>query len=343
MIQLMGRLEDGGTTDIGGTKFSNDDLSGMFAKGGAIEHGLMEGDSIAEIKGSLILIQNRKQELFLLDIEKGNRKPISITEWIKMADGGYMAKGGAIDEKFTFFGTSENGWYVKDKEKNKFINPIGKKVWESKEDAIKDIKKEKFSYADGGYMAKGGEIKVGDKVRSTTFNGIEGEVKSKQKGMLFIQKEDGTHDVLRIDEVEKMAKGGKTTFKDKVKSISKSLVKRKKVSPSVQKDYGKTYSKDEAIDSAKRIVGAMRKKEMMGKGGKLIVNGDDFSFLLNMTDKELSKRLDLVREQQNINGKQYFNALSRKESTKKIEDSRINLDNQERAIIEARIKSKKKR
>jgi hypothetical protein len=62
----------------------------------------------------------------------------------------------------------------------------------------------------------------------------------------------------------KMGMGGKTTFKDKVKAISNKL-EGKKVSPSVQKDYGKTYSKDEAIDSAKRIAGAMRKKEMMKK------------------------------------------------------------------------------
>jgi hypothetical protein len=63
---------------------------------------------------------------------------------------------------------------------------------------------------------------------------------------------------------EKFAKGG-ITFKDKVKSISKSLMKRKKVSPSVQKDYGKTYSKKEALESAKRIAGAMRAKELKMK------------------------------------------------------------------------------
>jgi hypothetical protein len=62
----------------------------------------------------------------------------------------------------------------------------------------------------------------------------------------------------------KMARGG-VTFDDKVKSISESLFKRKKVSPSVQKDYGKTYSKKEAIESAKRIAGAMRKKETSKK------------------------------------------------------------------------------
>jgi hypothetical protein len=65
---------------------------------------------------------------------------------------------------------------------------------------------------------------------------------------------------------DKMAKGG-VTFDDKVKSISKSLLKRKKVSPKVQKDYGKTYDKKESIESAKRIAGALRKKEMVKKKG----------------------------------------------------------------------------
>ena len=61
-----------------------------------------------------------------------------------------------------------------------------------------------------------------------------------------------------------MAKGG-VTFDEKVSSISKSLLKRKKVSPSVQKDYGKTYNKSEAKDSAKRIVGSMTKMERAKK------------------------------------------------------------------------------
>jgi hypothetical protein len=60
-----------------------------------------------------------------------------------------------------------------------------------------------------------------------------------------------------------MAMGGKVKFADKVKSIKSSLLKRKKVSPKVQKDYGKTYSPKEAEESAKRIVGAMTAKERL--------------------------------------------------------------------------------
>jgi hypothetical protein len=66
-----------------------------------------------------------------------------------------------------------------------------------------------------------------------------------------------------IEDKEKMAMGGKVKFADKVKSIKKSLLERKKVSPKVQKDYGKTYSPKEAEESAKRIVGAMTAKERL--------------------------------------------------------------------------------
>lgn len=70
----------------------------------------------------------------------------------------------------------------------------------------------------------------------------------------------------------KMAKGGvvkkpmrRTTFKEKVEAIKSKLLKNKKVPKAVQKDYGKTFSPSEAEDSAKRIAGAMRKKELAGK------------------------------------------------------------------------------
>lgn len=66
------------------------------------------------------------------------------------------------------------------------------------------------------------------------------------------------------------AKGGKVTFDDKVQAVKKSLLKRKKVSPKVQKDYGKTYSPKEAEQSAKRIVGAMTAKERLMKTVKKV-------------------------------------------------------------------------
>lgn len=68
---------------------------------------------------------------------------------------------------------------------------------------------------------------------------------------------------LEIYEIkDKMVKGGKVKFEDKVKAIKASLLKTKKVPKKVQKDYGKTYNAKEAEQAAKRIAGAMRKKEM---------------------------------------------------------------------------------
>jgi hypothetical protein len=78
-----------------------------------------------------------------------------------------------------------------------------------------------------------------------------------------------------------------------------------------------------------------------GKVGKLKMGKDDFSFLLKLSDKELSKRLDLIRKQQVINGKQYLDAKKKGNDISKIEESAIRLTNQENAIIQARLRMNK--
>jgi hypothetical protein len=100
-------------------------------------------------------------------------------------------------------------------------------------------------------------------------------------------------------------------------------------------------AKKKSNDGAKITFNKLADGGMMAKGGKLKVNGEDFSFLLELSDKELSKKLDLVRKEKNINAKQYFTAREKGESTTKIEESGSNLDNQERAIIEARVRVNK--
>lgn len=153
--------------------------------------------------------------------------------------------------------------------------------------------------ADGGYMEKGGEIIVTSikdipnfdkrlKEGKITYRGIglgkfydrffrkyktDGyRIKVDEKEYLIdywdysriekLRDEDGNI-LVKFYDPSKMAMGGEVKFADKVKSIKSSLLKRKKVSPSVQKDYGKTYSPKEAEESAKRIVGAMMKKRQM--------------------------------------------------------------------------------
>ena len=77
--------------------------------------------------------------------------------------------------------------------------------------------------------------------------------------MEFFPKTGDTIYSILLKNPVKFGNGG-VTFADKVKAVKKALLKRKRVAPKVQKDYGKTYSPKEALHSAKRIVGAMKKK-----------------------------------------------------------------------------------
>lgn len=137
--------------------------------------------------------------------------------------------------------------------------------------------------ADGGYMAKGGKIykiQVKDKYdiqpkwEDDTWHTGGKKYLSFKDAQVAVKKLQGdtayAHQEFKVvEDKDKMAEGGEVKFKDKVKAIKKSLLERKKVSPSVQKDYGKTYSPKEAEESAKRIVGAMTAKErLMAKNKK---------------------------------------------------------------------------
>ena len=145
--------------------------------------------------------------------------------------------------------------------------------------------------ADGGYMKDGGEIDTSDfrwssKKRFTEEQLIKNGYKKdspssigrSMKNIVAYKKPKNSNvyefTMLNNGKLKyynsfiregHMKEGGNTTFDDKVDAISKTLIKRKKVPASVQKDYGKEFSRKEAIESAKRIAGAMRKKEMAKK------------------------------------------------------------------------------
>lgn len=124
-------------------------------------------------------------------------------------------------------------------------------------------------YASGGMMANGGVLKVYQKDNKKyywKFTFENGKEENSFDG--FDTSADAQRDFQYRSKYFKMASGGKVKFADKVKSIKSSLLKRKKVSPSVKKDYGKTYSPKEAEESAKRIVGAMTAKERLMKKRK---------------------------------------------------------------------------
>jgi hypothetical protein len=136
----------------------------------------------------------------------------------------------------------------------KIVRSHGRPRWQGNVDYKEQIIVENIKqYADGG-KTQGYDDREDERLAMKY-----GKMSGKDLNSTKARRDDA-----RFEERGKMAKGG-VTFDKKVSSISKSLLKRKKVSPSVQKDYGKTYNKSEAIDSAKRIVGSMTKMERAKK------------------------------------------------------------------------------
>ena len=125
--------------------------------------------------------------------------------------------------------------------------------------------------ASGGMMADGGkidmkryEIREGKVIFTSakTFADFKKEQKQNYSSIPSMARESAMKSDWKIIE-SKMAMGGKVKFADKVESVKKSLLERKKVPKVVQKDYGKTFSPAEAEDSAKRIVGAQTARERL--------------------------------------------------------------------------------
>jgi hypothetical protein len=129
---------------------------------------------------------------------------------------------------------------------------------------------------DGGMMADGGELmkhkynqnitielieptNKGWKVKQIETHSVSGKKLSKPKEKVAYFTKDEIKDLFDVDV---MAKGGttkKSTFDQKVKSISKSL-QGAKVKPKYVSKYGKTYDKAESVEAAKNIAGAIRAK-----------------------------------------------------------------------------------
>lgn len=212
----------------------------------------------------------------------------------KFADGGYMAKGGEttnpskkqmldyLNMYFDYYSELRTIAIEEDNILTKKMLPTldDEQIETAYEDAKYEIKAD-TEYAKGGIFEK--LKRYGKKGVQKTKEGY-GKAKEYTKKQIHDQKKkvaieviDDTKDKVGKDNKSKMIlkaseelvdtkyKKGGMTFDDKVSSISKALLERKKVPKSVQKDYGKTFTKEEAIDSAKRIVGSMTKMERAKK------------------------------------------------------------------------------
>jgi len=124
-----------------------------------------------------------------------------------------MAKGGQV-KGFDALSKKVAARYEGKKVPSKYQGEYGKTYDKEEAKEVGDkvaAKVYRLQLAKKGKMAKGGEIKKGDRVRSTVFKDEEGEVLNKKGDMLFVRKDDNgkyKHDVFRISEVEKLAKGG---------------------------------------------------------------------------------------------------------------------------------------
>jgi len=305
-----------------------------YAKGGKIDN-QYEGRSDSDIWNSW----SKEQKYHFLDdhndefpqIERGEKQMLQNVEYndIKIervydslkrhikqgeyANGGMMADGSSI-----YDGMSEKEFLTKYWGANVFIeNPSEhfdiKKMSSSNDDKIdkfiEELKREGYSIKKKSY---------------SDFTSVMGVKNKMADGGMF-------------------ADGGKVRWQDVYVGDNALVIAENKMGM-VVKPYGRRFhlkfpDGSEKTYSAEEL--EFFKDEEYAKGGKLKFDGEDFSFLLGLSDKELSKRLDLIRRQKDVNAKQYFSAKGKGESTTKIEQSGKNLDNQERAIIEARVRKNK--
>jgi hypothetical protein len=168
----------------------------------------------------------------------------------------------------------ENGWGIAE------YNPKSKKELDWFPFADKETanywldKVDVDKYASGGMMADGGEIKIGDLVKVKKYGWVM-RVDKVEDDLYYLENNKigkaisgklgnpGSYSKSQLEKIDEdsYARGGETTFEQNVQAIAKKNV-GKAVPKSVQKDYGKRFSKKEALDSARRIVGSMKAKGM---------------------------------------------------------------------------------
>lgn len=187
-------------------------------------------------------------------------------EVVKKAD--EMEKGGEVGDLANVIAENRSGVVMK-VNRGKFLLkfPDGtEKAYSAEElkfiDSDDDFEKGgKTKYWIQGAMKKKGALRA----EAKRMGLIKGDEKLTMEDLKKLEAKGGkTAQRARLAmTLQKLRGGGKVKFKDKVAAVKKSLLERKKVPKSVQKDYGKTYSPAEAQESAQRIVGARTAAERL--------------------------------------------------------------------------------
>jgi hypothetical protein len=210
--------------------------------------------------------------------------------------------------------------------------------WKNLDSDIKLIFKE---HIQEGQYAYGGKTKKGVDLKEVAIESIaQNSATNKDAVRNFVNENN-----LSESEITALAMGvGRQMI---TKDFVTALVGRKN-NPYVKKvvaftKSGNAYRMSDGGSFAPNVAdGTQFMNVVYAKGGKIKIGGDDFTFLLELSDKELQKRLDLVNKQKSINAEQYFKAKDKKENTSKIEEAGARLDNQWYAILEARNRKNKK-
>ena len=272
-----GMMADGGKLNIGTIKKTDTDVlfdkkSGAFyvnvIDGGGNRVNKIDVNTIDDVfaKYPTFRLNTKGEKEFPESMAKGGEISVKVGDKVKSKSG---IEGEVYESTGMFF-------KLQDKYGNK-----GKKFYSTRDFKPSDIK----IMADGGMFATMEQVMTFEEFKKELpilhdikagDNAVEYKPKyNKYSGTLMYFKHGRTnsekvslseaykHYKYFAEKGERYADGGKVKFDDKVKSIQASLLKRKKVAPSVQKDYGKTYNKAEAKESAKRIVGAMTAKERL--------------------------------------------------------------------------------
>ena len=263
-----GYMEEGSVTDFGDFyEWSGKEVKKKFGSnfdGGFPIVKFVKYSKNKEVENASGVLENGKTVVF----------NVNTVEWEfddKMAKGGMMAKGDMSENLDLYIDYNRSKPYEYQKVTNMLtLNALQKNgLIEFTYDMGKDTRR----YATEGDKMHRGAFGMPKYIRPRSIKSAVKPLFSYKNKDYFIGYEKGINffefyvlkkgtEWNRFNK-EKMASGGKVKFADKVKSIKKSLLERKKVSPKVQKDYGKTYSPKEAEESANRIVGAMMKKREM--------------------------------------------------------------------------------
>jgi len=248
-------------TDMYGEKvkipnnFESDAMAsgGMMAKGGEIS--VKVGDKVKSKSGIEGEVYESTGTFFKLKDKYGNKgqkfystRDFKHSEIKSMASGGMMEKGAEVDgidmneiESSAKYYTDESKWSTPPTI-SKFEDEIREKEELKKKLDNKEISPSKI--IGSGFKSQ--------YARKLAYKWLNERILIAKRAIEILKEKES-----------KMAKGGKVKFADKVESVKKSLLERKKVPKVVQKDYGKTFSPAEAEDSAKRIVGAQTARERL--------------------------------------------------------------------------------